>query len=324
MTRSHLVVSFLAVVLAATPLTAASWTPDDLLDAQSVRELELSDDGRIAVWIRRSAVRLDGERKTANQAFLARLDDADRPPVQLTHDAAGVRALALSPDARHLAFVTTRERAGVEAKGPQLWVLPLDGGEAYGVTAFERPVADFAWIDEGSFLVARETAPSGRERRLKEDDDTSIAVDDVRDAPPVRLWRVDLDGKAKRLTTNDDWIEEMAVAPDGRTAVVRAGQSLHYDFDSKVPPRTFLVDLETGERTEILAGTRYLPGGMQWADDSAFYFIDQYTRHPIYRMATVARLHRFEVATGAVHRVDSGWERGLGGDVSVVDGGVMA
>lgn len=336
MLRAFFAFAFLVCTLAPTRSALAEpWTVEDLVRAEDVGGLEIAADGSVAVWVKETVGSVDGESKRVGQVWRARFDDPSADPAEiepepLTRDAAGVGGrLALSPDARHVAFTSTRERPGVEAEGPQLWALPLDGGEAFALTSFDRGVRDFAWIDDETLLVAREESPSGRERRFEERDDTSIAVDDVRDAPPVRLWRVGVGGDAERLTTNDDWIEEMAVAPGGERAVVRAGQSLSYQFDGRVPPRTFLVDLETGERTEILEdrtpeGSLYLPRSIQWADDDSFYFVDDFANHPIYRMATVARLHRYDVSTGEVTRVDAGWERGVGRGYSVVPGGVVA
>ncbi len=81
------------------------------------------------------------------------------------------------------------------------------------------------------------------------------------------------------------------------------------------------MDLETGERTGLdLTETlddgserELLPYSMAWTPDgSGFYLADGFTRHPIYRNATVTRVHYYDRASGEVTRVDLGWDRGVG------------
>ena len=174
-------------------------------------------------------------------------------------------------------------------------------------------------------MIARQERPSLREQRLEKIDDTATAVDDLREAPFVRLSTVDLKGKNQALTWDRDWIAEMAVSPDGKSAVVSASQSTRYDFDAKIPPKVFLVDLETGQRQEILSDSGLLPHSFTWShgEEPGFYFIDDFTNHPTYRMATVAHLHFYDLSSGQSRRLEHGWSRGIGADFDAVPGGVV-
>jgi dienelactone hydrolase len=103
-----------------------------------------------------------------------------------------------------------------------------------------------------------------------------------------------------------------------------------------VPPHTRLIDLETGAERRLFAepldsegGRRLLPRSVHWAPDgSGFYFVDDHSSHPRYRIATVAHLFHHAVdpggGDGVTERVDLRWDRGLGRAYGTVPGGVVA
>src|SRR6202035_525342 len=208
----------------------------------------------------------------------------------------------------------------------QLWVIPVRGGEAYPVTRFDRDVVDVDWIDSETLLVLAKESPTARELRRKERRDTAIVVDDAENEPPVRLFTVSRDGaKVHRLTANADWIDAIDVSPNGRYAVCTAQQSLSYDFDSRVPPRTFLVDTASGELKRLLADSPLLPHTVRWAPDSSgFDFANERAWHPTYRSATVTELWFYDLKSGHAAQVDLGWDRGLGGLYAPLADGFLA
>lgn len=307
--------------------TPTTWTVDDLLLAEHAREWTVCPDGRQAVWLKSVVEKQENEEKRVSHLWLTRLTEATS--VQLTGGIDSVSAPAFSPDCSTVAFLFTRARPGVKdekAAQGQLWAIRVGGGEPFPVTRLERPVRHFGWIDKHTLLVAAAEAPSWREQDLRQRKDTSIVVEDAEHEPPVRLFKVRLEGgETTPLTTNRDWIDLLAVAPDGRQAVVRAQQSLSWEFDEKVAPHTFLVDLASGEMRRLLAGTRLIPETIVWAPDSAgFYLVDRYSRHPRYRTASVRQLWYYDLSTHKAERVDGSWERGLGGNFVAVQAGVLA
>ena len=306
---------------------AEPWTLDDLVTAQTSRQLAMSADGTIAAWVVNSVAEIEGEEKAVSHLWMRRLgeDPNASDSIQLTRGHERVLAFGFSPDAKHLAFTSTRKVPGGDKEmGPQLWLLPTSGGEAFPITRFDRGVNDFAWIDNSSLLATREESPSAWEAAREEENDTTIAVEDPLYHPPIRLFRVGIDGESKRLGKNNDWIDALAVSPDGRHAAITAQQSLSYEFDNKVPPHTFLVDLESGERQRILEDTNLLPRELRWSTDSRhLYFIDDFTNHPIYRNATVSHLHRYDTQNGQIERVDFDWPRGLRDAAHVTTDGLV-
>lgn len=324
----------LAVVLAGLAIwspgwtnTPPVWTVDDIVLAQRANGWALSPDGSVAVWTKSVVEKHEGEEKRVSHLWLTRLREG--VSTQLTYGTDSASAPAFSPDGATAAFLFTRPRPGVKdekaAKG-QLWAVRLAGGEPFPVTALERPVRAFGWIDSHTLVVAAQEPPSWRERDLRERKDTSLVVDDAEHEPPVRLYRAKLTGgEVMPLTVNRDWIDALAVAPDGRWAVVRAQQSLTYEFDERIPPQTFLVDLASGQLTRVLAETKLVPEKIAWAPDSSgFYFVNRYSRHPVYRHASVGQLWFYHLADRRAERVDAAWERGIEGGFSPVQGGVLA
>lgn len=332
----------LALLLAGPNATRAAgsdskeWTVDDLVLAESAGQWSLSPDGRQAVWVRSTVEKVEGEEKRVSNLWASRLDaeaDGGEPSRPLTRGTDSHSSPLFSPDGRHVAFLSTRdlpagkggEKKGDDEAKPQVWLLPLAGGEAWPVTRFDRAVRSFDWIDAETLVVLAEESPTVWEATRKKEKDTTVAVDDAAHEPPVRLFRVPLEGEAKRLSSNDDWIDRMDVSPDGRWAVVNAQQSLSFEFDSKVPPHTYLVDLGTGERERLFEDGVLRPEGIAWKlDSSGFFAVNLFTRHPVYRNAGRLELHEYDLERGTAEEVDLDWERGLGRGLAPTPAGFLA
>ena len=70
-------------------------------------------------------------------------------PRRLTHTKAPESGVAWSPDGTRLAFATRRE--GDEA--PQIYVLPLDGGEAWRLTRMAAGASGPVWRPDGKAIL---------------------------------------------------------------------------------------------------------------------------------------------------------------------------
>ena len=211
------------------------WMVEDLVRAESSQGWTLSPDGGFAVWVKSSVEEVGEEEKEVSRLWLSRLRDGTQS--QLTRGQESVSSPAISPDGRFVAFLSNRPLpSGEEGEigKTQLWALALSGGEAMPVTRLERSVENFGWVDGKSLVIAAQEAPSLWEQQRKEAKDTAQVVDDAENEPPIRLFKVWLEGgRIEPLTRNSDWISELAVSPNGRYVVVTAQQSLSYEFDQK-------------------------------------------------------------------------------------------
>ncbi len=194
---------------------------------------------------------------------------------------------------------------------------------------FKRSVRDFAWKDDNTIVFAAQEDPSLYEQEKEKAKDDSEVVEDAAHEPPVRIYLLDIKGKSiHRLTDNSDWIQDIAVSPDGRWVTSIHERSLSFAFDQKVTPAIFLTRIEDGETTPIEPDRRMAPRGIVWSKDSAgFYFATEYSSDPFYFTATVTRLNYYDLASRQTTEVNLDWPRGLGGyalSVKPVEGGFLA
>jgi dipeptidyl aminopeptidase/acylaminoacyl peptidase len=211
--------------------------PADVTRQVALGTLDLSPDGRLVVYSRRTTTR------DADRTALWLVPYAGGRARPLTAGTCTDTAPRFAPDGSRIAFLSDRV-GGV----PQLHVIAVDGGEATGLTAFGRGVAGFDWHPDGRRLVV-----------VAEDDRSPWLVGERPDGLPTARtiaridWRLDgaglvlhpahlhvvpLGGGAPRRLTAGEWsASRPAVSPDGVTvafltdtdprADLRRGQAIH-------------------------------------------------------------------------------------------------
>ena len=326
-------VSLLLAPFGVATLAAASdpgrWSVDDLVLYEDVTDLAIAPDASTVVFVKSAVQEVEGESRRVPQLWAASLLVPSGEPWQLTRGDHGAVAPRFSPGGDFVAFLSTRPVPGggkeLENKR-QVWLLPLRGGEPQPLTRLDGGAIAFRWAGPRSVVVAAPEARSGWHLERSQRRDTSTVVEDAERELPVRLLRVEAPGGSmRRITSNLRWIDELEVSPDGRHAVVREQQSLAYEYDHAVPPQAFLVDLGTGGMTRLFADLPVRPRSVRWTPDSTgFFFVDDWSRHPVFRTATVAHVYHHELSAGSTHEADLGWPRGLGGDYAATEDGFVA
>ena len=122
----------------------------DLLKIKSAGNLVANHDGTAAAFTVTSIEpdeKKEGEYRYVTQLYKVALSGTDHKPVQLTFSKEGAAQPAWSPDGKTLAFVRT-----VEGK-PQVFLLPVTGGEAYQLTKFNYGASAPRWSPDGSKIL---------------------------------------------------------------------------------------------------------------------------------------------------------------------------
>lgn len=297
------------------------WKPEDIVFAESISDFSLSPGARSVAWIKSEGDKEKDER--ISNLFLTSLTE-DRT-LQLTRGSNTVSLPQWSPDGEWIAFLSSRPRPGAkpEAAAIQIWLISAHGGEAYALTELVRPPRHVQWLDKDNLIFSAQEDPSAYEQAEKKKKDDSEVVDDAEHEPPVRLFKIAVkDKKITRLTTNTDWIERWSASKDGKYVVTVHARSLHYTFDQKVPPVTFLYNLGDGTEKQIFTEGRVYPNLLAWApDNSGFYATAPFSNDPKFLTATIQLVYFYDLASGKSIPVPLDWENGAGRDLhTTLDG----
>jgi len=300
------------------------WKPEDVVFAETINDFTLSPDSKAVVWIRGEGDKEKDER--ISNLFLTTLGDANT--VQLTRGNGTVSLPQWSPDGQCIAFLSSRTRTGAkpETAPTQIWLINAHGGEAYPLAELERAPRRVQWLDKDTLIFSAQEDPSAYEQAQKKRKDDSEVVDDADHESPVRLFKISVkDKKIARLTTNTDWIEHWSASKNGKYVVAVHARSLHYTFDQKVPPATFLHNLSTGTAKQIFTEGRVYPNLLSWTpDNSGFYASASFSNDPKFLTATIQLLYFYDVATGKITPVPLDWENGLAHDLHTTQDGFVA
>src|SRR2546423_14760169 len=186
----------LVLLVASTACAGHPFRVEDMQQVQRVGAPHISPDAKWVVFpVSRSDV---AKNRLVTNLWI--VPAAGGVPRQLTFGDAGVNAdPRWSPDSRSVYFVSTRAAAK-----PQVFRMPVDGGEARQVTNLPTGVAGYAVSPDGkSLALIASVFPACadlacNEKEAKARDETPVKVRVINDVP-FRRWDTWVDGKRNHI-----------------------------------------------------------------------------------------------------------------------------
>jgi dipeptidyl aminopeptidase/acylaminoacyl peptidase len=226
---------------------------NDLAKITAVSDPQISPDGR-SIVIGVSRPNVDEDRRDSE---LVRINIATGAQQVLTHDRKGVGLPRWSPSGDRLAF-EAEAGEGKDAK-PQVFVLPMAGGEAKKITDAPNGVEQFAWRPNGQDIAyVTSDEPENKKEIEKHHDAFEVGDNDflATKAPmPSHIWMVAADGgKAKRLTSGS-WSLPKSAPPGSPASPISWSPDGHWLlFTRQEHPHQGDNDLTTLEILNVESG----------------------------------------------------------------------
>jgi dipeptidyl aminopeptidase/acylaminoacyl peptidase len=199
-------------------------TFDDVLNIKAIQAPQLSPDGRTVIYTVRQWI--DEQDKKESRTHIWRVAaDGGSPARQITFGDKGDTLPQFSPDGKFITFVSARGSA--EAK-PQIYVMPLEGGEAWKLTDSKESVSAYSWAPDSSRIayVSVDPRSAEEEANIKKRDDERVFEGDFRFS---HIWVIEVGSKqATRITEGTQWTVQGAPSwsPDGK----------HFTFGAAITP----------------------------------------------------------------------------------------
>jgi dipeptidyl aminopeptidase/acylaminoacyl peptidase len=242
--------ALLVTLSAAHPAAARArrFSLDDYFRIVSVSDPQLSPDGRQIVIV----VGRPDRTKDRTLHELVVVDPHTGAQRIITHERAEVSDPRWSPEGKALAFIDVAGSG--DAAKPQVWVMPMNGGDARPVTTAKNGVEAYAWRPDGKAIayVSREDA------RKEQHDDLFTVGDDsylTRAAPvSAHIWVQTIGGATERIT-DGEWSvfpDNISWSADGKYIAFTWERDARYD--SLFHARVSIVDVATKRVTDVSGG----------------------------------------------------------------------
>jgi len=258
MSRIHrFAIAFLLLTAPALAQTRGA-TAEDYFAFETLGEPRFSPDGSAIAFVVTTIDQKQNRRRSEIRLIPA---DGSHEATVLTTSPQSSNNPRWSPDGKSLAFLSARPvpgDTGADGLRPQVWLLPLAGGEPRRVTNLLNGATVFQWSPDGAKLVVvsrggpSDTAKSPSDVRHYKHSNYKFNDSGWFDDKRTHLWVVDVaTGRAAQITSGDDWNDsDPQWSPDSRRIAFvsdRTGKA----FDEGHNTDVWVVDANGGELTKI-------------------------------------------------------------------------
>lgn len=252
---------------------------EDLVALQIASEPQVSPDGLLIAYV---VLKSDEEANTVRSSIwlvpaVTGASGKLQQARQLSAEALNSVMPRWSPDGRWLAFLSDRSGS------TQIYLLPLNGGEARQVSSLKQSVTDFCWRPDGRALLAVSPWKTEDDQPTGQNEETVqvwTRLDEVWDGTGYKhgrhqqLWLIDLesDQPATRLTFEPIDHLQPCWSPDGKEIAFCANRRTAPDLSASAA--LWVLTLDTG-RSRRLSPSEGLAQQPAWSPDGrwlAFYY----------------------------------------------------
>lgn len=239
----------------------------DCVDLQIPSDIQLSSDGQTVIYS--TNLSWDHRKGEHTQSTIWRADTGkEHSARQLTSGQTNDKCPRIAPDAKSIAFISDRAKAG---ESSAIYVLPLSGGEAYPITPTENKqgIARIEFSPDGKF-IAFLSADEKSEERKKRDEETG----------DVQVWGEDWDfnrlrvvhvgtKKVTTLVSKDAHISDFSWSHDGKKIAIMEQKTPDIEM-TFIGPRTLSsVNTTSKEVREVCKFPTYA-AQILWAGDHLY------------------------------------------------------
>ena len=213
-------------------------TPEDIVQIRNVHSADISPGGNLIAFVaQRHRTTDDGPGSSYNDIWL--YDATENEYRRFTWNPQNDMSPAFSPDGEWLAFRSTRDGA------PQVFRIPVDGGEAEKITSAPTGVRSFQWSPDGREIAYVSQDPIPEEQRQEREAGRDWKVVD-QDHRTIRLHAIDVETKESReIVRNDISVWNYSWSPDGEQ-IALIGTELP-TIDASYYGDLYMVDAQGGD-----------------------------------------------------------------------------